>query len=72
MRYEDWTFREAEVRLGEHRELRLVLGLPGVAAFTDVVSLPAASRRPWRGERLTRPLWGACTIIGKNRCRRGS
>jgi hypothetical protein len=22
MRYEDWTFREAEVRLGEHRELR--------------------------------------------------
>ena len=20
MRYEDWTFREAEVRLGEHRE----------------------------------------------------
>ena len=27
MRYEDWTFREAEVRLGEHRELRQVLGL---------------------------------------------
>ena len=22
MRYEDWAFREAEVRLGEHRELR--------------------------------------------------
>jgi hypothetical protein len=22
MRYEDWTFREAEVRLAEHRELR--------------------------------------------------
>src|SRR5256886_15652541 len=22
MRYEDWTFREAEVRLSEHRELR--------------------------------------------------
>ncbi|MGO8789487.1 MAG: hypothetical protein ACLQVL_19155 [Terriglobia bacterium] len=29
MRYEDWTFREAEARLREHRELRqaLLLGL---------------------------------------------
>jgi hypothetical protein len=27
MRYEDWTFREAEVRLGEHQELRAALGL---------------------------------------------
>jgi transposase-like protein DUF772/DDE family transposase len=27
MRYEDWTFREAEVRLNEHRELRRALGL---------------------------------------------
>ena len=27
MRYEDWTFREAEVRLSEHRELRRALGL---------------------------------------------
>jgi len=27
IRYGDWTFREAEVRLGEHRELRQVLGL---------------------------------------------
>jgi hypothetical protein len=26
MRYQDWTFREAEVRLGEHRELRQALG----------------------------------------------
>jgi hypothetical protein len=30
MRYEDWTFREAEVRLAEHRELRTALGLPHV------------------------------------------
>ena len=30
MRYEDWTFREAEVRLGEHRELREALGLTRV------------------------------------------
>ena len=28
MRYEDWTFREAEVRLSEHRELRLFGRLP--------------------------------------------
>ncbi len=26
-RYEDWTFREAEMRLGEHQELRAALGL---------------------------------------------
>ena len=25
MRYQDWTFRETEVRLREHRELRRVL-----------------------------------------------
>jgi hypothetical protein len=28
MRYEDWTFREAEVRLREHQELRAALQLP--------------------------------------------
>lgn len=27
MRYEDWTFREAEVRLGENQELCAALGL---------------------------------------------
>ncbi len=36
MRYEDWTFREAEVRLGEHRELRQVLGLGRVPDFTTL------------------------------------
>jgi hypothetical protein len=30
MRYEDWTFREAEVRLAEHAELRRALGLQRV------------------------------------------
>jgi Transposase DDE domain/Transposase domain (DUF772) len=34
MRYEDWTFREAEVRLSEHRELRQTLGLTSVPDFT--------------------------------------
>ena len=36
MRYEDWTFREAEVRLGEHRELRQTLGLSRVPDFTTL------------------------------------
>ena len=27
MRYEDWTFREAEIRLAEHAELRAALYL---------------------------------------------
>ena len=36
MRYEDWTFREAEVRLAEHRELRQVLGLARVPDFTTL------------------------------------
>jgi hypothetical protein len=36
MRYEDWTFREAEVRLREHRELRTVLGLSRVPDYTTV------------------------------------
>src|ERR1700687_327423 len=36
MRYEDWTFREAEVRLGEHRELRQALGLMSVPDFTTL------------------------------------
>ena len=36
MRYEDWTFREAEVRLVEHRELRRALGLDRVPDYTTV------------------------------------
>lgn len=34
MRYEDWTFREAEVRLQEHSELRLALGLKQTPDYT--------------------------------------
>jgi hypothetical protein len=33
MRYEDWTFREAEVRLSEHRELRQALQLQTVPDY---------------------------------------
>jgi hypothetical protein len=36
MRDEDWTFREAEVRLGEHAELRMALGLRHVPDYTTV------------------------------------
>jgi len=36
MRYEDWTFREAEVRLGEHQELRTALGLERVPDYTTL------------------------------------
>ena len=36
MRYEDWTFREAEVRLREHQELRAALRLPAVPDYTTL------------------------------------
>lgn len=36
MRYEDWTFREAEVRLSEHQELRRALGLRAVPDHTTM------------------------------------
>jgi hypothetical protein len=36
MRYEDWTFREAEVRLREHGELRRALGLRQVPDHTTM------------------------------------
>ena len=36
MRYEDWTFREAEVRLREHAELRRALGLHHVPEHTTM------------------------------------
>src|SRR5688572_18582241 len=34
MRYEDWTFRETEVRLKEHIELRKALGLKQTPDYT--------------------------------------
>ena len=36
MRYEDWTFREAETRLREHQELRSALQLPAVPDYTTL------------------------------------
>ncbi len=48
MRYEDWTFREAEVRLSEHSELRSALELNSVPDYTTL-------DRFWRG--LILPMW---------------
>jgi len=36
LRYEDWTFREAEVRLSEHSELRSALHLRSVPDYTTL------------------------------------
>lgn len=36
MRYEDWTYRETEVRLQEHRELRQALQLQSVPDYTTL------------------------------------
>ncbi len=36
MRFEDWTFREAETRLREHQELRAALQLPAVPDYTTL------------------------------------
>src|SRR6266513_2144720 len=36
MRYEDWTFRAAEVRLAEHRELRRALQLQAVPDYSTL------------------------------------
>jgi hypothetical protein len=36
MRYEDWTFREAAVRLREHRELREALQVQSVPDYTTL------------------------------------
>jgi hypothetical protein len=36
MRYQDWTFREAETRLREHQELRAALQLPAVPDYTTL------------------------------------
>jgi hypothetical protein len=36
VRYEDWTLREAEMRLGKDRGLRRTLGLSRVPGFTTL------------------------------------
>jgi hypothetical protein len=69
MRYEDWTFREAEVRLTEHGELRAALGLHGVPDYTtlyrflrrlDGAVLEQALKVV--AQRLSSPLGGPATV----------
>ncbi len=36
MRYEDWTFREAEIRLTEHAELRAALNFKRTPDYTTL------------------------------------
>src|SRR6202043_3913100 len=51
MCYEDWTFREAEVRLREHAELRAVLRLSSVPDDTMESALGESVRRLRRSSR---------------------
>ena len=54
MEQEDWTFREAQVRLSEHRELREILPLRSVPDYTTLYRfLRRLGRRhhPARGRR---------------------
>ena len=80
MRYEDWTFREAEVRLREHRELRQAVGLKGVPDFTTlyrflkrleeppldraVVASGRRLRRVGQGRSKASPGGGRCQRLG--------
>jgi len=45
MRYEDWTFREAETRLREHQELRAALKLREVPDYTTLYRFLRRRRR---------------------------
>jgi len=57
MRYEDWTFREAEVRLGEHRELCQALGLASVPDFTTLYRPHLHSEAAGRAQCDSRQAW---------------
>src|SRR5271166_776810 len=46
MRYEDWTYHEAEVRLREHVELRRALHLSSVPDYTTLYRSSVGSTRP--------------------------
>ncbi len=77
MRYEDWTFREAEVRLNEHAELRRALGLHQVPDHSTMCrflsrlpevaigrALAEAARRFPRRRRQARVAIDATGLIG--------
>src|SRR6266403_1528834 len=55
MRYEDWTFREAEVRLREHHELRAALRLRAVPDYTTLYRFLRRLEQHAHGPRPRRP-----------------
>src|SRR2546425_4478249 len=65
MRYEDWTFREAEVRLREHHELRAALQLPAVPDYTTLYRF----LRRLGGETLHRGIPGTVRRLRRRRSR---
>lgn len=65
MRYEGWTFREAEVRLSEHSELRSALQLNSVPDYTTLYRFlvrldPADVARVMN--QITRRMPGGCEV----------
>src|SRR5512141_1399239 len=70
MRYEDWTFRETEVRLREHSDLRRALSLKRTPDHTTLYrflqrlkpviiqrALQAAARQVLKGRRTGQAVW---------------
>ena len=64
MRFEDWTFREAETRLREHQELRSGTEITGRAGLHHAVSFSAATGRRHRGARTAAKRCVACVHAG--------
>ena len=60
MRYEDWTFREGEVRLREHRELRQALQLLSVLDYTTLYRFLKRPRRPHHRPRAGKKPCASC------------
>ena len=64
MRYEDWTFREAEVRLSEHRELRGTLELSRVPDFTTLYRFLRRLDGPSIDRAVDETVWDAAVAGG--------
>ncbi len=62
MRYEDWTFRETEVRLQEHSELRMALGLNQTPDYTTFYRF----MRRWKVEQIQTALQEAALATRKS------
>src|SRR5712691_2937771 len=65
MRYEDWTFREAEGRLAEHRELRRACGSGACPTTRRCVAFWPGSIRPTSRGRWPRSAGGCHPAPGR-------